>query len=74
MNFAPRVKAPILMINGRYDFVFPLESCQEPMFRALGTPASDKKHILYDTGHMPALLPMTKDTFDWFDNYLGPVK
>jgi dienelactone hydrolase len=43
MNFAPRVKAPVLMINGRYDFQFPLETCQEPMFRALGTPPADKK-------------------------------
>ena len=74
MNFAPRVKAPVLMINGRYDFDFPLETCQEPMFRALGTPAADKKHILYDTGHMPPALPVMKDTLDWFDHYLGPVK
>jgi len=74
MNFAPRVKAPVLMINGRYDFGFPLETCQEPMFRALGTPVADKKHILYDAGHMPAILPIMKDTLDWFDHYLGPVK
>ena len=74
MNFAPRVKAPVLMINGRYDFGFPFETCQEPMFRALGTPTADKKHILYDAGHMPAKLPMMKDTLDWFDHYLGPVK
>jgi hypothetical protein len=44
------------------------------MFRALGTPAVDKKHILYDAGHMPAILPNMKDTLDWFDHYLGPVK
>jgi eukaryotic-like serine/threonine-protein kinase len=74
MNFAPRVKAPVLMINGRYDFVFPLETCQEPLFRTLGTPTADKKHVLYDTGHMPAMLPMMKDTLDWLDHYLGPVK
>jgi serine/threonine protein kinase/dienelactone hydrolase len=73
MNFAPRVKAPVLMINGRYDFVFPLETCQEPLFRALGSPAADKKHILYDTGHMPAELPIMKETLDWLDHYLGPV-
>jgi eukaryotic-like serine/threonine-protein kinase len=74
MNFAPRVKAPVLMINGRYDFVFPLETCQNPLFDALGPPAADKKHILYDSGHMPLMLPMMKDTLDWFDHYLGPVK
>jgi cephalosporin-C deacetylase-like acetyl esterase len=74
MNFAPRVKIPVLLINGRYDFVFPMETCQEPLFRALGTPAADKKHVLYDTGHAPPLLPMMRDTLDWLDHYLGPVK
>jgi len=32
MNFAPRVKVPVLMVNGRYDFVFPLETCQSRCF------------------------------------------
>ncbi len=72
MNFAPHVKIPVLMLNGRYDFWIPLETCQEPLFRALGS--QDKKHILYDSGHMPALLPYMKDTLDWLDHYLGPVK
>jgi eukaryotic-like serine/threonine-protein kinase len=74
MNFAPRVKIPLLMLNGRYDFVEPLETCQEPMFHAFGTPEPDKKHILYEGGHVPPLLPVTKETLDWFDRYLGLVK
>jgi serine/threonine protein kinase len=63
----------LLMINGRYDFVFPLETCQDPLFRALGTPTADKRHMLYDTGHMPDSLPIMKDTLDWLDHYLGAV-
>jgi len=74
MNFAPRVKVPMLMLNGRYDFVEPLETCQEPMFRAFGTAAQDKKHILYESGHVPPLLPVMKETLDWLDRYLEPVK
>ncbi len=74
MNFAPRIKVPILMLNGRYDFVMPLETCQEPMFRAFGTRMQDKKHILYEGGHVPPILPVMKDTLDWLDEYLGPVK
>jgi cephalosporin-C deacetylase-like acetyl esterase len=74
MNFAPRVKIPVLMINGRYDFEIPLETCQEPLFQALGTLAQDKRHVLYDTGHMPPELPVMKETLDWLDHYLGPVK
>ncbi len=74
MNFAPHVKIPVLMINGRYDFVFPLDTCQEPLFRSLGSPAQDKSHVLYDTGHAPPLLPMMKDTLNWLDHYLGPIR
>jgi eukaryotic-like serine/threonine-protein kinase len=74
MHFAPRVKIPMLMLNGGYDFVFPLETCQEPLFRAFGTLPADKKHVLYDTGHRPPQLPMMKETLDWLDHYLGPVK
>jgi hypothetical protein len=51
-NCAPRVKVPVLMVNGRDDFRFPLESSQIPLFRALGTPEKDKKHVLYDGGHV----------------------
>jgi len=67
---APGAKAPVLMIHGRYDFVFPLETCQEPLFCALGSPAGDKKRILYDTGHRFAELPIMK-AVDWFDHYPG---
>ena len=38
LNFAPRVKVPVLMLNGRFDFFYPMEASQEPMFRLLGTP------------------------------------
>jgi hypothetical protein len=33
-NYAPRVTVPVLMINGRSDFIFPLESTQLPLMRA----------------------------------------
>ena len=32
VNFAPRVTMPVLMLNGRFDFFFPTETSQEPMF------------------------------------------
>ena len=39
VNFAPRVKVPVLMLNGRFDFFYPTATSQEPMFKLLGTPA-----------------------------------
>ncbi len=76
-NFAPRVKIPVLMVNGKDDFLFPLESSQIPLFRALGTPEKDKKHVLYEGGHgwdTGTRLLVIKDALDWLDRYLGPVK
>jgi len=74
-NFAPRARIPVLMINGRYDFRFPLESSQLPLFRALGAPGKDKRHVLFDSGHVPpSMTPAIKETLDWLDRYLGPVK
>jgi len=74
LNFAPRVKAPVLMLNGRFDFIFPVNSSQEPMFRFLGTPKEDKRRVVYDTGHDIPRYEMIKETLNWLDRYLGPVK
>jgi len=35
LNFAPRVNVPSLLVNGRYDGFFPLETSQNVMFRFL---------------------------------------
>jgi hypothetical protein len=75
-DFAPRMKMPVLMVNGRYDYTFSVEAAQNPMFRMLGTPEADKKHVLLETPHdvtedRPRL---TKEVLDWLDKYLGRVE
>jgi dienelactone hydrolase len=74
INFAPRVKQPTLMLNGRYDFTYPLETSQRPMFRALGTDREHKRHVLYDVGH--GLMPFQSqaEVEAWLDRYQGKVK
>jgi len=74
VNFLPRVKQPSLMLNGRYDFFFPVDSNQEPFFRLLGSPKNQKKHLIYDTGHTIPRNELIKETLNWLDQYLGPVK
>jgi eukaryotic-like serine/threonine-protein kinase len=74
VNFAPRVTMPALMINGQYDYFCPLESSQNPMFRFLGTPQKDKRHAVFDAGHVPPHDDLIKETLDWLDRYQGPVK
>ncbi|MEO8100771.1 MAG: protein kinase [Acidobacteriota bacterium] len=74
-NFVTRVKLPVLMLNARYDILFPVETAQLPIFRRLGTPDKDKKHITYEAGH--GALPYreeVRETLDWLDQYLGPVR
>lgn len=74
-NFVTRVNIPVLMLNGRYDPLFPVESGQLPIFRRLGTPAKDKKHVIYEAGH--GGLPYreeVRESLDWLDKYLGPVR
>ncbi len=74
INYITRVKAPTLMLNGKYDSLFPLETSQKPMFDLLGTPAEHKQWKLYDTDHIPPVNEMVKETLSWLDKYLGPVK
>ena len=75
-NFAPHVKVPVLMINGRHDSIFPVEFSQKPFFESFGTPQADKKHVLYPGGHGFMGLfakQITGDVLGWLDRYLGPV-
>lgn len=72
-NFAPHVTTPVLMLNGRYDTTYPLESSQLPFFKMLGTP--DKIHRRYDDGHGAFPRPAAvRECLDWLDKYLGQVR
>jgi hypothetical protein len=63
------------MVNGREDFAFPFETNQKLLFDALGTPAADKRLVLYEGGHRnPVTRPdLLGEILTWFDRYLGPV-
>jgi formylglycine-generating enzyme required for sulfatase activity/dienelactone hydrolase len=75
-NFAPRVNVPVLMVNGKEDYIFPFETSQRPMYELLGTPDEDKAHIVYPGGHGLLTLfsrQIKGDVIGWLDRYLGPV-
>lgn len=74
LNFAPRVKAPVLMLGGRFDYIFPMGTSQEPMFKLLGTSREQKRWVTYDTGHDIPQNELIKQTIGWLDRYLGPIK
>ena len=69
--FIPRTTVPVLMLNGRYDGSFPVQTSQDPFFELLGTPPEHKRHRVFeDSGHYP--LPraeMILEILTWLDRY-----
>jgi dienelactone hydrolase len=74
INFLPRITIPVIMLNGKHDYFFPVETSQEPMFRMLGTPPEHKKWVVYEGGHFVPRTQLIKESLDWLDKYLGPVR
>ena len=69
LNFLPRITIPTLMINGRYDFFFPVESSQVPMFRLLGTPPEHKRHVIEEGSHDVPRARLIQEVLSWLDEY-----
>ena len=75
INYVPRITIPVLMINGRYDYVFPITETQKPLFTLLGTAPQDKSHVILESGHgSPPRAEVLKATLGWLDKYLGPTR
>jgi eukaryotic-like serine/threonine-protein kinase len=67
-NYVPRVTQPVLMLSGRWDAA---STAQQRLFELLGSPANQKKHVLFEAGH--GSLPrfqVEKETLEWFDQHL----
>jgi len=73
-NYLPRITQPVLMLNGRWDIdVNP--DAQRRFFELLGTPADQKKHMVFEAGH--GSLPhnhLVRASLEWYDKYLGPTQ
>ena len=74
LNFFPRIRIPVLLLAGRNDFYYPVETSQAPMFKLLGTPTEHKRHVVFEgAGHVPPRIEVIREILDWLDRYLGPV-
>ncbi len=73
LNYAPRVKEPVLMLNGRNDAIFPYESSQVPLFDLLGTPKDRKRHNTFPGGHSSFGWndELIRESLDWLDHHFG---
>ena len=73
INYVPRITQPVLMLEARYDHLFPVETSQQPLLALLGSPADRKRQVLFDAGH--GALPrgqVIHETLAWLDRFLGP--
>jgi pimeloyl-ACP methyl ester carboxylesterase len=70
INFASHIRAPKLIVQGRYDEDSPLRTAAEPLFRLLAEP---KQLFLYDGGHVPPAEIQMSATSGWLDNTMGRV-
>jgi pimeloyl-ACP methyl ester carboxylesterase len=74
-NYAPRSRVPTLMINGKEDFLTPVETSQKPLLRLLGTAEDEKRLVQLEGGHIPPdRLALINEVLGWFDRFLGPVE
>jgi dienelactone hydrolase len=70
-NFVPYIRAPKLMLNGRYDEVHTLSTMIEPALRLMREP---KKLVLYDGSHTPPVEVAVPAINGWLDETLGKVR
>jgi formylglycine-generating enzyme required for sulfatase activity/predicted Ser/Thr protein kinase len=71
INFAPHIRAPKFLMQGRYDEDSPLKTTTEPLFRLLPDP---KRLVVFEGGHMPSIELMTSTVSPWLDETLGRVR
>ena len=69
--FAPHIKPPKLMLNGRWDEDFAFKTEAEPLFKLLSEP---KRLELYDGGHVPPVEIAVPVINRFLDETLGPVR
>jgi eukaryotic-like serine/threonine-protein kinase len=73
LNFAPRVRIPVLILNGKDDFLTGPAAAR--VFELLGTPEKDKRRVLVEGGHVPAKADEVKGLIlAWLEKYLGKVQ
>jgi len=71
-NFLPHVTVPTRMVNVSNDFFFPHHTSQRPFYQFLGAEPKDSV-LIEGTGHRLPINLVTRETLDWFEQFLGPI-
>ncbi len=70
-NLVSYIKAPKLLLHGKYDEDSHLERNLRPLYNLLSEP---KKLVLFETGHIPPLEVRVPVINQWLDETLGPIR
>lgn len=73
VNSLPRVRVPTLLFSGEFDPMVPRGN-SERYFTLLGTPPSQKRHVIAIGGHFIPRPLVIRETLEWLDRHLGPVR
>jgi dienelactone hydrolase len=72
-DFAARIKAPTLLISGKYDWIL---LGKDALLRLIGTPSAEKKLVYFDTPHdvSEQRADLIREVVAWLDRYLGKIQ
>jgi pimeloyl-ACP methyl ester carboxylesterase len=73
VNSLPRVRVPTLLFSGEFDPMVPRGNA-ERYFALLGTPPSEKRHVIAIGGHFIPRPLVIRETLEWLDRHLGTVR
>ena len=68
-HYLPRVRQPVLQLNGYFDETYRYEERAKPYFDLLGS--ESKKHVVEPTGHFAPNSVVIRETLAWLDQHLG---
>lgn len=70
VNFVPYYNRPVLMVNGRFDEIYSIETNVRPLYELLPQP---KRMEIVESGHVAPLELSVPIMREWLDETLGPV-
>jgi hypothetical protein len=72
VNYARRIKVPVLMVDHICDEVFPVATAQPQLFSLLGSSSGSERPVLREPGHgPPPRADVLRERRGWCDKYLG---
>jgi dienelactone hydrolase len=74
VNYLPRVKQPLLLVTGKYDYFIPYEPAQTRFFELVGTAPEHKRHVAVEAPHSVPRSDYLRELLGWLDKYFGPAR